>query len=100
MTLCDSKWLPVWAVNALTHYNDVIMGTTAFQITFFQLYFQTQIKNTPKLRVIDLCAGNSPVTSEFPHKCQVTRKMFPFDGVIVITETTFYFTLITRSSNI
>ena len=25
-----------------------------------------QIKNTPKLRVIGLCAGNSPMTGEFP----------------------------------
>ena len=29
------------------------------------------------------CAGNSPVTGEFPHKGPVTRKMFPFDDVII-----------------
>ena len=28
-------------------------------------------------------AGNSPVTGEFPHKRPVTRKMFPFDDVIM-----------------
>ena len=30
-----------------------------------------------------LCVGNSPVTGEFPHKRPVTRKMFPFDDVIM-----------------
>ena len=27
---------------------------------------QTQIKETSELRITGLCAGNSPVTSEFP----------------------------------
>ena len=36
-----------------------------------------------KLRVTDLLAENSPVTGEFPHKRTVTRKMFPFDDVIM-----------------
>ena len=34
------------------------------------------------LRVTGHCAGNSPVTGEFPHKWQVMRKMFPSDDVI------------------
>ena len=38
-------------------------------------------KKTSKLRVTGLCAGNSPVNS--PHKGPVTRKMFPFDDVIM-----------------
>ena len=33
--------------------------------------------------VTGLCAGNSPATSEFPHKLPVTWKMFPFDDVIM-----------------
>ena len=36
-------------------------------------------------RVTGLCAGNSPVTGEFQHKGPVTRKMFPFDDVIMDT---------------
>ena len=39
---------------------------------------------TSKLRVTGLCVGNSRVTGEFPHKWPVTRKMFPFDEVIMI----------------
>ena len=44
--------------------------------------FRRRSKKTSKLRVTGLCAGNSPVTGEFPHKGPVTRKMFPFDDVI------------------
>ena len=35
------------------------------------------------LRVTGLSAGNSPVTGKFPAKGLVTRKMFPFDDVIM-----------------
>ena len=38
-------------------------------------------KKTSKLRITGLCVGNSPVNS--PHKWPVTRKMFPFDDVIM-----------------
>ena len=33
---------------------------------FTQPFIQAQMKETPKLRVTGLCAGNSPVTGEFP----------------------------------
>ena len=39
-------------------------------------------KKTSKLRVTALCTGNSPVNP--PHIRPVTRKMFPFDDVIMI----------------
>ena len=37
---------------------------------------------TSKLRVTGLCEGNLPLTVEFPAQ-RVTRKMFPFDDVIM-----------------
>ena len=40
-------------------------------------------KKTSKLRVTGLCAGNSPVTGESPHKRPVTGIRFPFDDVIM-----------------
>ena len=40
-------------------------------------------RKTSKLRVTGLCAGNSPGTGESQHKWPVTRKMFPFDDVIM-----------------
>ena len=43
--------------------------------------FRHRSKKTPKLRVTGLWVGNSPVNS--PHKGPVTRKMFPFDDVIM-----------------
>ena len=43
--------------------------------------FRRRSKKTSKLRVAGLCAGNSPGNS--PHKWPVTRKMFPFDEVIM-----------------
>ena len=45
--------------------------------------FRCRTKKTPKLRVTGLCAGNSPVTGEFPGQWPATRKMFPFDEVIM-----------------
>ena len=43
--------------------------------------FRRRSKKTSRLRVTGLCAGNSLVNS--PHKWPVTRKMFPFDDVIM-----------------
>ena len=46
--------------------------------------FRRRSNKTPKLRVTGLCMGihRGPVNS--PHKWPVTRKMFPFDDVIMI----------------
>ena len=46
--------------------------------------FMRRSRETSKLHVTGLCAGNSPVTPvNFPHKGPVTWKMFPFDDVIM-----------------
>ena len=64
------------------------MGTMASQITSLTMVYSTVYSGadqtkTSKLRVTGLCVGNSPVAGEFPHKWPVTRKMFPFDDVIM-----------------
>ena len=46
-------------------------------------FFRRRSKKTSKLRVTGLCAGNSPGPVNSPHKGSVTRKMFPFDDVIM-----------------
>ena len=51
---------------------------------FTQSFIQAQIKETSKLRVTGLCVGNSPGPVNSPHKGPVTRKIFPFDDVIMI----------------
>ena len=53
------------------HYNDVIMGVMASQITSLTIVYPTHLfrcrsKKTSKLHVTGLCVGNSPVTSELP----------------------------------
>ena len=45
--------------------------------------FRHRSKKTSKPHVTGLCAGNSPGPVNFPHKWPVTRKMFPFDDVIM-----------------
>ena len=52
------------------HYNDVIMGVMASQITslmtvYSAVYWWRSTKKTSKLYVTGLCEGNSPVTGEF-----------------------------------
>ena len=44
--------------------------------------FRRGSKKTSKFRVTGLCAGNSPVTGFSPHR-PATRKIFPFDDVIM-----------------
>ena len=45
--------------------------------------FRRRSKKISKLRVTGHCAGNSPITGEFPHKWPATRKMFLFDDAIM-----------------
>ena len=69
-----------------SHYSDVVMGSMASQITSLAIDYSSvysKIKETSKLRVTGICAGNSPGPVNSPHKWPVTQKMFPFDDVIM-----------------
>ena len=46
--------------------------------------FRHRSKKTSRLRVTGLCVRNSPGPVNSPHKGPVTRKMFPFDDVIMV----------------
>ena len=46
--------------------------------------FRRRSKKISKFRVTGLCAGNSPGPVNSPHKWPVTRKMFPFDDIIMM----------------
>ena len=48
-------------------------------------------RKTSKLRITGLCVRNSPWPVNSPHKWPVTRKMFPFDEVIMTRWETFKF---------
>ena len=56
---------------------------------FLNRLFRHRSTKTSKLRVTGLCAGihRRPVNS--PHKWPVTRKMFPFDDVIIAWSETY-----------
>ena len=65
--------LYMYGINILKviHYNDVIMSAMASQITslmivYSAVYSRRRSQKTSKLPVTGLCAGNSPVTGEFP----------------------------------
>ena len=49
----------------------------------FNHLFRRRSKKTSKLRVTSLCEGDSSVAGEFPAQRPVTRKIFPFDDVIM-----------------
>ena len=59
--------------NTTDHYDDVIMGAIASQITSLTIvcstvYSDADQRKTSKLRVTGICVGNSPGTGEFPAK--------------------------------
>ena len=69
------------------HYSDVILSVMASQITSVPIVYsivcsgedQRKHQSSTSLAFV---MGNSPVNS--PHKGPVTRKMFPFDNVIML----------------
>ena len=71
-----------------THYNEVIMGAMASQITrltivYFNRLFKDQRKHQSSASLAFVRGIHRwPVNS--PHKEPVTRKIFPFDDVIMI----------------
>ena len=74
----------------LNNYNDIIMGAMASQITSLAIVYstiysgadQTKHQSSASLAFVR-GIHRGPVNS--PHKWLVTRKMFPFDDVIMIT---------------
>ena len=70
------------------HYGDVIMGAIASQITSLTIVYSTVYSNADQRKhqssaPLAFVRGihRGPVNS--PHKWRVTRKMFPFDDVIM-----------------
>ena len=79
---------PCWIIDGRWHYGDVIMGTMTSQITSLTIVYPTVYSGADQrkhqssaslafVRVIH----RGPVNS--PYKWPVTRKMFPFNDVIM-----------------
>ena len=85
-------WIILGPGNGLSpvpgHYDDVIMGTIASQITSLTIVYSTVYSDTDQRKYQSSASlafvrgiHRRPVNS--PHKWPVTRKVFPFDDVIM-----------------
>ena len=79
-------------MNSYSHYNDVIMGTMASQITGLMIVYSTVYSGADQRKLQSSASlafvrgiHRWPVNS--PHKWPVTWKMFPFDDVIMLVGT-------------
>ena len=79
--------------SVLVHYNDLIMRAMASQITslmtvYSSVYYRRRSKQNESSASLAFVRGihRWPVNS--PHKGPATRKMFPFDDVIMASEVT------------
>ena len=71
-----------------THYCDVMMGAVASQITSLTIVYSTVYSNVDQSKhqssaSLAFVWGLHRGPVNFPHKWPVTRKMFPFDDVIM-----------------
>ena len=79
---------PVYFSNAIEHYSGVIMGAMASQITSLTTVYSTvylgadQRKHESSASLAFVWGIHRPPGNS-PHKWPVTRKMFPFDDVIM-----------------
>ena len=83
---------PHMTTTTLTHYGDVTMGKIASQITSLSIVYSTVYSDADQRKHQSSASlafvwgiHRGPVNS--PHKWPVTRKMFPFDDVIMIMMT-------------
>ena len=81
--------------SCFTHYSDVIMGAMASQITRLTIFYSTVYSGADQRKhqssaSLAFVRGihRWPVNS--PHTWPVTRKMFPFDDVIICNSTPVY----------
>ena len=76
------QWIPLTTLHWRHNDHDSVSNHQPHGCLLNRL-FRSRSKKTSKLRVTGLCVGNSPGPVNSPHKGPVTRKMFPFDDVIM-----------------
>ena len=88
----------------LFHYTDVVMSTIASQITSLTIVYSSVYSSADQRKYQSSASlafvqgiHRGPVNS--PHKGPVTRKMFPFDDVIMQNETRMSLAFLTRNTN-
>ena len=82
-------WNKMLWTKILGHYNDIIMGTMASQITSLTIIYSTVYSDADQRKHQSSASlafvwgiHRGPVNS--PHRWPVTRKIFPFDDVIMV----------------
>ena len=80
---------------SVTHYNDVIMGALVSQITSLTIVYSTVYSGTDQRKHISSASlafvqGIHRGAVNSLHKWPVTRKMFPFDDVIMVIVVRIY----------
>ena len=85
-------WLVPTKAISWIHYGDVIMGAIASQITNLTIAYSTVYSDADQTKhqssaSLAFVRGIHRGPVNFPHKWPVTRKMFPFDDVIMLTAT-------------
>ena len=88
--LTDHQWSPATFILG-QHYNDAIMGAIASQITSLMIVYSIVYSDADQRKYQSSASlafvrgiHQGPVNS--PHKWPVTRKMFPFDDIIMISQ--------------
>ena len=79
----------IYQFKHLVHYNDVIMGAMASQITSLTIVSSSVNSGADQRKhqssaSLAFVRGNRRGPVNFPHKWPVTRKIFPFDDVIML----------------
>ena len=89
-----SNFFIIIKVVAISHYNDVIMEAIASQITSLTIVYSIVYSEADQRKhqssaspAFEWGILRGPVNS--PHKWPVTRKMFPFDDVIMFCSYTY-----------
>ena len=77
-----------WFGDFITHYDDVIMSLMASQITSLTIVYSASYSGVDQRKhqssaSLAFVRGIHRGPVNFPHKSPVTRKMFPFDDVIM-----------------
>ena len=79
------------SISQVTHHSVIDMYHQQIMLCLLNRLFRCRSKKTSKLRITDLCAGNSQIMRKMfdsPHKGLITQKMFPFDDIIMLCDKT------------
>ena len=82
-------YIKMKCVCVLSHYDDVIMGAMASEITNLTMVYSTVYSDADQRKhqssaSLAIVRGIHRGPVNFPHKWPVTRKMFPFHDVIMV----------------